>query len=167
MANKKGDARAKRIIKLYNSGKTLREVGTIVGLTKERVRQIMLSYGAVSRCKSFKCPKCKKLGNPPKKGRYCKECIVEKRKEKRAKYWATSMVNGKRVFHLRCKDCKRTDRRQQALGLCSTCYSRRLYKLFPEKKIENCKRYRDRNLEACKKRCRDYYKNNKKVCRKK
>lgn len=152
------DDRAKRIIKLYNSDRNLAEVGDIIGLTRERVRQIMADYGAMSRCRSFKCPSCKKLCPPPKEGNLCQKCTAKAKSDKRAKYWATSLVNGKRVFHQQCKDCGQTERKQQALGLCCVCFSRRLYKLHPEYKIASCKRYRERNLEKCKQRCRDYYK---------
>lgn len=138
---------------LYASGKhTLQSIAEISGVTKERVRQlIVLTIGK-------------------EKANECKENRRRKPTDKEIiKFNQTRLLRLLKSFeqwhwnYEKCVECGRTDREHNSKGLCSACTSRVSYQTDPDRR-DSVKRaqakYLKKNKKKVYKKNREYYWNN-------
>lgn len=153
------------IVDAYISGKKIRDLAQEHGVSKERIRQVLLNYEKVcgikvrkGRKKLYTCEKCSgefyATGMNATRTR-CNACIKDI-----GTYWSR-----KHKLYC-CKGCNSTERRHRLFGYCERCSYHHLEHRKVSCKAQN-KKWSAKNKDAVdkiqKKASKKYYKNNRDV----
>jgi len=115
---KTNSEKTKVVIELYSEHKNLQRVGDIVGLSRERVRQILNRENIDTKrvLKVIVCPECgngKRFFEMSAFNGICIDC-----QKKRRQVWSQKYKTNC------CSECGGSEKPHKSMGLCTTCFNR-------------------------------------------